>query len=139
MRPRLAAWLRRTADRIDHQGAPRLIGHSFTFEIGEGIRFRDDGKGCPLAYLSERDYGRAHDEADVTWERWRDRRDQIVAYSLELTSEPLLKPGDRGTINGIPATVLECRPVPDSEPDVQVVLATPAYLAVKAEGARDAR
>lgn len=57
------------------------------------------------------------------------RRDQTVAYTLELTPDSLrLKPGDRGTINGIPATVLECGPVPDPEPDVQVVLTTPAFL-----------
>jgi hypothetical protein len=40
------------------------MGWSFTFEPGEGIRFREDGKGCPLAYLSAADYDRAHSEAD---------------------------------------------------------------------------
>lgn len=63
--PRLAKWLRTMADRIDDRGAPkRFGGHSFTFETGEGVRFRDDGKGCPLAYMNARDYERAHDEAD---------------------------------------------------------------------------
>lgn len=55
--------LRRIADRIDHQNAPRITNWSFTFEDGEGIRFREDGKGCPVAYFAE-DYERAHTEAD---------------------------------------------------------------------------
>jgi hypothetical protein len=38
---------------------------SFTFEPGEGIRFRDDGKGCDLWYLGELNYVRAHSEADT--------------------------------------------------------------------------
>lgn len=57
--------LRRIADRIDHKGAPKAIGMSFTYEHREGIRFRDDGKGCPLWYLGEADYRRAHTEADT--------------------------------------------------------------------------
>lgn len=57
--------LRRIADRIDPDGAPHYISsHTFTFERGEGIRFRTDGKGCPLWYLGEDDYKRAHTEAD---------------------------------------------------------------------------
>lgn len=61
----LSSLLRRIADRIDYAGAPRALGaYSFTFERGEGIRFRDDGRGCPLWYLGEDDYRRAHDEAD---------------------------------------------------------------------------
>ena len=60
----IANWLRRLADRIDHAGAPKLIHWSFTFETGRGIMFRDDGKGCPLAYLGDADYSRAHAEAD---------------------------------------------------------------------------
>lgn len=62
---RIGYWLRRLADRIDPVNAPRAIGQSFTFEQGWGLRFRDDGRGCPLWYLSEADYARAHDEADV--------------------------------------------------------------------------
>src|ERR1700678_3076432 len=61
---RLARRLRDLADRIDHDGAPKIMGYSFTFEDREGIRFRDDGRGCPLAYLGNADYERAHDEAD---------------------------------------------------------------------------
>ena len=61
----IAKRMRTTADRIDHEGAPKIIHWSFTFETGEGIHFRDDGKGCPLAYLGDADYERAHDEADT--------------------------------------------------------------------------
>jgi hypothetical protein len=57
--------LRRIADRLDPAGAPRgMSGFSFTFERGEGIRFREDGRGCPLWYLGDDDYERAHAEAD---------------------------------------------------------------------------
>jgi hypothetical protein len=62
--PALGRWLRNLADRIDYPGAPRLTGYSFTYETGEGIRFRDDGHGCPIAYLGEAVYERAHSEAD---------------------------------------------------------------------------
>lgn len=70
---RLARWLRTFADRIDSDGAPRGMSYSFTFENREGIRFRDDGKGCPLWYLGRDSYERAHAEADkrgarVDWE-----------------------------------------------------------------------
>lgn len=59
--------MRRWADRLDYDGAPKLISYSFTFEDHEGIRFRDDGKGCRLAYLGgEANYRRAHDESDTT-------------------------------------------------------------------------
>ena len=60
----LARFLRRLADRIDHAGAPKLIHWSFTIEHGQGIMFREDRRGCPLAYLGDADYSRAHDEAD---------------------------------------------------------------------------
>lgn len=64
MRRRVGEWLRRWADRIDDAGAPRAIGWRFTFERNEGIRFREDGRGCRLWYLGEDDYERAHTEAD---------------------------------------------------------------------------
>jgi hypothetical protein len=60
----IAHKLRTWADRIDHRGAPKAIGYSFTFERGEGLRFRQDGQGCPLWYLGDADYERAHGEAD---------------------------------------------------------------------------
>lgn len=70
----IATRLRYLADRIDYAGAPKAMsGHSFTFEDRRGIVFRTDGKGCPLWYCGEEDYGRAHAEADtdhavVNWE-----------------------------------------------------------------------
>lgn len=57
--------LRRIADRIDPDGAPQITHLSFTFEEGEGIRYREDGKGCPIAYFPE-DYERAHEESDAS-------------------------------------------------------------------------
>lgn len=60
----LAKLLRRIADRIDYTGSPKGMSWSFTFEDREGIRFRTDGRGCPLWYLGDADYDRAHDEAD---------------------------------------------------------------------------
>lgn len=65
LRARIGWHLRRLADRIDHAGAPKLMHWSFTFETGRGIVFREDRKGCPLAYLGDADYERAHDEADA--------------------------------------------------------------------------
>lgn len=64
MRAKLALWLRTLADRIDHAGAPKGMYWTFTFEDGEGIRFREDGKGCPLWYLGDGDHERAFTEAD---------------------------------------------------------------------------
>lgn len=61
---RLARFLRRLADRIDHAGAPKLTHRTFTYETGIGIVFREDGRGCPVAYLGDAAYARAHDEAD---------------------------------------------------------------------------
>ncbi|WP_047892576.1 hypothetical protein [Micromonospora sp. RV43] len=65
LRQRLARRLRFLADRIDDAGAPHAIGWSFTHERNVGIRFRNDGRGCPLWYLGEADYERAHTEADT--------------------------------------------------------------------------
>ena len=74
LRTRLGWRLRRVADRIDPDNEPRCISpYSFTFELYEGIRFRDDGKGCPLWYLTESDHERAWTEANnrpprIDWE-----------------------------------------------------------------------
>lgn len=66
MRSKIGHWLRKWADRIDHRGAPKAIGWSFTHEHMEGRpRFRDDGRGCPLWYLGDDAYARAHSEADT--------------------------------------------------------------------------
>lgn len=64
VRGRIGRFLRRWADRIDYEGAPRLMGWTFTFETGEGIRFRQDERGCRLAYLGNVEYAKAHTEAD---------------------------------------------------------------------------
>ena len=58
----LARWMRRLADRIDPDGAPRYTGYGFTFEPRRGIQFHADGRGCPLWYLGKADYERAHTE-----------------------------------------------------------------------------
>jgi len=56
--------MRRIADRIDYDGAPKATGWSFTFEAGEGVRFRDDGRGCCLWHLGGDEYNKAHTQAD---------------------------------------------------------------------------
>lgn len=62
----LGRWLRRLADRIDYAGAPKYASpYSFTFEERRGIVFRDDGRGCPLVYLSDAERQRAYDESDA--------------------------------------------------------------------------
>lgn len=65
----MKAWIankfRRLADRIDYAGAPKAMHWSFTFENREGIRFREDGKGCRLWYLNDAEYRKAHTEADT--------------------------------------------------------------------------
>lgn len=65
MRARIGMWMRRWADRIDRDGAPKAIGWSFTFEHQRGIVFREDGRGCPLWYLGDADHDRAHSESDT--------------------------------------------------------------------------
>ena len=63
-RSRIGWRLRCWADRIDHQHAPRITHWTFTFERGRGLVFREDGKGCPVAYLGTDNYERAHAEAE---------------------------------------------------------------------------
>ena len=65
-RERFAMWLRKMADRIGPNGAPRITNYSFTYEKGEGIRFRDDGRGCTVVYYGHDEYARSHTEADNT-------------------------------------------------------------------------
>jgi hypothetical protein len=59
---RLARLLRRLADAIDYEGAPRPTQWSFTWEPGRGAVFWEDGPGCRLYYVG-RDYLKAYDEA----------------------------------------------------------------------------
>lgn len=61
----VGALLRTWADRIDYDGAVKRTGLSFTFEHRQGVRLRQDGRGCPVYYMGETDYQRAHDEADT--------------------------------------------------------------------------
>ncbi len=75
----LARRLRYLADRIDPAHAPRALHWSFTFERGEGIRFREDSRGCRLWYISTADYDRAHTEADSA-ERERQRAREVAAW-----------------------------------------------------------
>lgn len=68
--------LRRVADRLDRDGAPKRSMASFTFERNIGIRLRDDGRGCPLWHLRDADYMRAYLEADdpvprINWAEMR--------------------------------------------------------------------
>jgi hypothetical protein len=76
MRAWIANHLRELADRLDSRGATRVTGWSFTFEEGEGIRFRQDGRGCPVAYVGEEQYDRAHSESD-----------EMAALKVELSTE----------------------------------------------------
>ena len=64
MRRRLARRLRALADRIDYDNRVCVTGFTFTFERYEGMRLRDDGRGCPILYVAS-DYERAHAESDT--------------------------------------------------------------------------
>lgn len=72
-RARIGWRLRCWADVLDREHAPKLMSsYSFTFEDYEGIRFRDDGWGCALAYIGDADYERAHTESDTVEQARRD-------------------------------------------------------------------
>ena len=64
--PMVARLLRRFADRIDRAHAPRAMSYTFTFERGRGIVFHGPDErvgGCPIWYLSDDDYAKAHTDA----------------------------------------------------------------------------
>lgn len=61
---RLAWYLRTLADRMDHEGAPKLTHWTWTFELYQGVKFREDGKGCRVAYLGDNEYEKAHAQSD---------------------------------------------------------------------------
>lgn len=71
MRSRLGCHLRRIADRIDHHGAPKATGLSFTIEpglgqvlhYGNGIPVHPPATGCTLWMLNDDDYAKAHSDA----------------------------------------------------------------------------
>jgi hypothetical protein len=82
---RFARWLRNLADRIDYEGAPRLTHWTWTFELREGVRFREDGRGCRVAYLGDGEYEKAHAQADnppprVNWKALAEGRPPYVSY-----------------------------------------------------------
>lgn len=62
---RTGARLRRLADRLDRAGEPKRTSWSFTIEDGQGVVFNQDGRGCPLWYLGDADYERAHAESVI--------------------------------------------------------------------------
>ncbi|WP_305780031.1 hypothetical protein [Nocardia nova] len=83
MRARIGRWMRKWADRIDDHGAPKLTNYSFTFETGEGIRFRDDRRGCRIAYLGDDEYDKAHTEADsAEADAVSDRRRRLIEVAM---------------------------------------------------------
>jgi hypothetical protein len=86
-RKRLAYWLRTWADRIDHEGAPKLLaGWTFTFEKHRGIVVRFDGRGCRIAvlgYLGDTEREKAHSESD-TEEAERADREKTAAWLDEI-------------------------------------------------------
>lgn len=65
--------LRRWADHIDPQHAPRKSGYSYTVEGGwvhnnpNGIAVHVDGTGCPFWIMSDDDRERAYTEAATDW------------------------------------------------------------------------
>jgi hypothetical protein len=61
----LAHHLRRVADRLDDDGAPKRTNLRFTFEAHCGIVVWENGPGCPLWYVGEKDYLLAHSEAET--------------------------------------------------------------------------
>jgi hypothetical protein len=60
--------MRRYADRLDRANAPMATGLTFTFEPGRGVvvhgafSYNHDRPGCPLYYIGEDAYMKAHTE-----------------------------------------------------------------------------
>lgn len=95
-RIKLAALMRKWSDRLDSDGAPKLTGWSFTHEKYVGTVFREDGRGCPVAYLGERALYRASDEdGSLPAVYWR-RTTNWLSPELKLTAERI--PGCEGDI-----------------------------------------
>lgn len=67
LRSHLAGRFLKLAERLDPgYGFRWMSPYTFTYEIGEGIRWRDDGRGCPLWYV-ERHKNLAYWQADTEW------------------------------------------------------------------------
>lgn len=64
MRSQMARRLRRLADRLDRHGAPKATGLTLRFHDGRGAVIEWHGEGCPLWYLGDEDYERAHTAAE---------------------------------------------------------------------------
>lgn len=97
MRVWIANHLRELADRLDWRGAARVTGWSFTFEEGEGIRFRQDGRGCPVAYVGDEQYDRAHSESDsarADAEAFVRMAQEARVSTVEMFAK--IRPGDTG-------------------------------------------
>lgn len=89
MRTRIGKALRRWADRIDYEGAPRAVGWSFTIEQGRGAVFREGRQqGCPLWYLGQADYDRAHTEADSAVEEEAQLQRQSLVHIAMTDPDP---------------------------------------------------
>ncbi|WP_225726642.1 MULTISPECIES: hypothetical protein [unclassified Nocardia] len=56
-------WLRQLADRLDHDGAPKSLGWTFTIEPAGPTLHLDGRRGCPLLIPDNASYGRAHRDA----------------------------------------------------------------------------
>ena len=63
VKKKLANWLRKHADRLDWDGAPKCTSWYFTQEDGWGTVFNQDRLGCPLYYYGQEDYALAHTDA----------------------------------------------------------------------------
>ena len=64
--------------------APKVTNWTFTFELGDGLVFPQDGRGSPVAYLGDDGFEKAHSEAVSPAPRsW---------VSAWLTSEDLRRP-----------------------------------------------
>lgn len=69
---RLGGLLRKWADRVDLAGAPKMTAWSFTIEDSAGVVFNQDRRGCPVWFVGDAAYDRAHAEqqwTDVDLER----------------------------------------------------------------------
>lgn len=93
MRRWIGEKLRRWADRIDHKGAPKSVGLTFTFERGRGAVLHGefgststDRKGCLLWYLGD-------DEHEKAWTDSEDRPSRVLWENLAEGRRPFVDNG----------------------------------------------
>lgn len=48
---------------LPYEDQPKIMGWYFTFETYKGIVFNQDGRGCKLMYIDDREYEKAHSES----------------------------------------------------------------------------